>query len=155
MAREIQTWSPFRELDSFRRSFDDMFDRLLGGWSPGEAMRATGAPAIESFVEDGKLVIRADLPGIEPKDVEVSVTGDTLTLRGKREKTHEEKGRNYLRREVSYGSFERSVSLPKGVDPEQIKANYKGGVLELTMPMPKELSPRKVPIAIEGEKRKE
>ncbi len=157
MPKTLQVWSPFRELDQFRRSFDDMFDRLLGSWTPGEAMRGMMgmgmAPVIESFVEHDKVVIRADLPGVDPKDVDVTVTGDTLTIRGKRERTHEGEGRDYLHREVTYGSFERSITLPAGVNPDQIKAAYKNGVLELTAPVPKELSPRKVPVTIQGEKR--
>jgi HSP20 family protein len=161
MPRNLPVWSPFkpfRELDQFRRSFDEMFDRLLGSWTPGEAMRGMigmgTEPPIESFVENGKVVIRVDLPGVEPKDVEVTVSGDTLTIRGKRERTHEEQGRDYLHREVSYGSFERSITLPAGIDPDQIKAAYKDGVLELTAPAPKELSPRKVPVMTQGEKHK-
>jgi HSP20 family protein len=154
MAKELQMWSPFRELDQFRRNFDEVLDRVLGGWTPSETISELMRPAVESFVENGKIVIRADLPGIDPKDVDVTVSGDTLTIRGKRERTREEKGRDYIHREVSYGSFERTVALPKGVDSEQIKAAYKNGVLELTMPAPKELSPRKVPIAVEIEKNK-
>lgn len=154
MAKELQMWSPFRELDQFRRNFDEMLDRALGGWAPTEAIREMMRPPVESFVDDGKIVIRADLPGIDPKDVDVTISGDTLTIRGKRERSHEEKSRDYIHREVSYGVFERTVALPKGVDSEQVKAAYKNGVLELTMPAPKELSPRKVPIAIEIEKHK-
>ncbi len=154
MAKEIQARSPFRELDYFRRNVDEMFDRLLGSWMPGETIGAMTGPAVESFVDNGKLVVRVDLPGVEPKDVDVTVSGETLAIHGKRERTHEEKGRNYFYREAGYGSFERSIALPKGVDPGQIKASFKHGVLELTVPMPKELSPRKVPVMIEGEKQK-
>jgi HSP20 family protein len=152
MTKEIQMWSPFRELDQFKRNFDEMFDRVLGGRTPAEPIPELMRPAVESFVENGKIVIRADLPGIDPKDIDVTMSGDMLTIRGKRERTHEEKSRNYIRREVSYGSFERTVALPKGVDSGQIKAAYKNGVLELTVAAPKELSPRKVPIEIEKRK---
>ena len=147
MARAIQTWSPFRELDRFRRDFDDVFNRFFG--SAGAARSEyIGAPAIESFVENDQMIIRADLPGIDPKDVEVSVTGNTLTLRGSRESRSEDKERDFLHREVTYGSFERSVTLPNGIKTEDIKANYHNGVLELTVPMPKELTSRKVPIQV-------
>lgn len=150
MAKEIQPWSPFRELDHFRRNFDEMFDRLLGSWMPGEAMRAMTEPAVEAFVDNGRLIVRVELPGVDPKNVSVTVSGDTLEIRGKREHAHEEKSRNYLYREISYGSFERSVALPKGVDPDQVKASFKHGVLELAIPVPKELTPRKVPVTVEG-----
>ncbi len=148
MAKELTTWSPLRELENFRRGFDEMFDQFTKDWFSSDWMRTRG-PAIESWMEDGNLVVRADLPGVDPKDVEVTVTGETLTLKGKREHKEEKSGRDYFHREVSYGSFERSISLPKGVKAEEIKATYRNGVLELTMPLPKELSARKVPVMIE------
>lgn len=150
MANNLQNWSPFRELDHFKRSLDEMFDHFLGNWNPMEAMRGMSTPAFESYIDNNQLVVRADLPGIDPKDVEVTVNADVLTVRGKRQRIEEEKKRDYIHREVSYGSFERSMTLPKGVNADQIKASYKNGVLELTMPAPQELAPRKVPIAVEG-----
>src|SRR5215469_13070348 len=122
MANQPQTWSPFRELDRLRRDFDEVLDRSLGGRIPHQS--AGAVPALESYVDSGKLVVRADLPGIDPKDVEITATGDQLTIRGKREQHREEKGRDFLNREISYGSFERVLKLPGGVNPDQIKASY-------------------------------
>jgi HSP20 family protein len=150
MANEVQMWSPFQELDRFRRDFDELFDRFLGGRGNLPSRAAAVFPAVESFVHEGKLVIHVDLPGIDPKDVEVTVSGNTLTLSGKREHKREEKNRNYLHREVTYGSFERTVELPEGCNASEIKASYRNGVLELTVPMPKGAMARKVPIQIEG-----
>lgn len=150
MANNLQNWAPFRELDHFKRSLDEMFDHFLGNWNPIEAMRGANMPAFESYVDGDQLIVRADLPGIDAKDVDVTVSGDVLTVRGKRERTEEQKKRDYIHREVSYGSFESSITLPKGVNAEQIKASYKNGVLELSMPAPKEIAPREVPIALEG-----
>jgi HSP20 family protein len=149
MANEPQVWSPLKELDRFRRDFDDLFDRFLGGRMGPMMSKSAQSPALESFIDDGKLVIRVDLPGIDPKDVEVTVSGNALTLRGKREQQHEEKGRNYLHREVAYGSFERSLRLPAGVRADQVKAAYRNGILELTIAVPTETAPRKVPVEIE------
>jgi HSP20 family protein len=153
MTKALEPWSPFSGLERFRRDFDEMVDRFLGG-GMGDFLSEQGAPRLESFVEGDKLMIRADLPGIDPKDVDVTVNGSVLTLRGKRERTHEDKGRNYLHREVFYGSFERSLTLPDGVKAEDVKASYKNGVLELTMPVPKGMTARKVPIEIESSGRK-
>ena len=148
MAKDLQQWSPFRELERFRRDFDDLFDRFFGGGVSAAGLSAS-APKIESFMEDGKMIVRADLPGIDPKDVEVSVTGETLTLRATRQAREENKGRDFRHREVSYGSFERTLTLPKGVKTEDIRAAYQNGVLELTIPVPKEAATRKVPIEVE------
>ena len=152
MARELQAWSPFRELERFRRDFDDMLNRFFGGagsWQESSPMLAV--PPIESFVQDDKLIVRADLPGIDPKNVEITVTGNTLTLRGTRRSEHENKDRDFMHREVSYGSFERTLTLPSGIKVEDIKASYQNGVLELAIPVPKEMAARKVPIQVEGE----
>ncbi len=148
MANEPQAWSPFRELDRFRRDFDDLFDRFLGGRLTRQSQ--SSGPPLESYVDNGKLIVRADLPGIDPKDVEITATGDQLTIRGKREQRHEEKGRDFLHREVAYGSFERVVKLPGGVNPDDIKASYNNGVLELTVLLPEQARTRKVPIQSSG-----
>jgi HSP20 family protein len=144
MANESQKWSPFRELDRFRRDFDDLFDRFLGGRFSRQA--SGGGPAVESYVDNGQLVVKVDLPGIDPKDVEITASGDQLAIRGKREQQREEKERDFIYREISYGSFARVVKLPSGADPGQIKASYNNGVLEITVPLPGYSQTRRVPI---------
>jgi HSP20 family protein len=153
MANPTQTWNPFREMEHFRRDFDDLFDRFFGRGKRGGKEAALTEPAIESYIEGDKMVVRADLPGIDPKNVEITVTGDLLTIKGSREERREEKERNFVVKEVSYGSFERSITLPQGVKAEDIKASYKDGVLELTAPAPKETAARKVPIQVEEGKK--
>ncbi len=149
MARDFQQWSPFRELEHFRRDFDEVCDRFFGKGLSSAFSSTAAMPKIESFVEGDKMIVRADLPGADPKDVEVSVTGETLTLRGTRATSEEKKGRDFVHREVSNGSFERSLTLPKGVRAADIKASYQHGVLELTIPIPQDMTPRKVPIQVE------
>jgi HSP20 family protein len=148
MARDPQKWSPFRELDRVRHDFEELLDRSLGSRVSREQR---GTPALESFIDSGKLIIRADLPGVDPKDVDVTVTGDQLTIRGTREQRVDEQSRSFINREFSYGSFERTVRLPGGVKAEDVKASYRDGVLELTMPVPEESKSRKVTIQVEGE----
>jgi len=149
MASDPKGWSPFRELDRFKRDFDELFDRFLGG-RVRPADQAAVVPAVESCADEGRFVVRADLPGIDPKDVEITATGDQLTIRGRRTRNEEEKGRNFTHREVSYGSFERTLKLPEGVKPEELKASYRNGVLELTAPISGDSKTRKVPIEVEA-----
>jgi HSP20 family protein len=154
MANLPQLWfSHFRDLDQFRRDFDDLFDRLIGGHqvgTPGGMTASPSIPALESFVENGRLVVRADLPGIDPKDVEVSVNENNLLIRAVRQHDNKSQERAWVHREVSYGSFERSISLPQGVSADEVTATYRSGVLELTMPLPRLATGRKVPIQIQS-----
>ena len=145
--RALVPWRFGAPLSTLHEEIDDLFTRFFddeSGWSRGG--KGSGFPALESFVKDGQFTVRADLPGIDPKNVELSVDGDRLLIKGERKSVHEEKDRMY--REVTYGRFERSVALPHGVASDSIKATYKDGVLEVTMKAPKELEPKKVPIAI-------
>jgi len=129
---------------------DDMFDRFFTRdfpWRPrGRDGGFLTVPALESFLRDDRLVIRADLPGIDPKGVDLVVEGDRLTIRGERKDELDDKDRVY--REVSYGRFERTVQLPSGVDPDSLKAVYQDGVLEITMASPKGMGPKKIPIEL-------
>jgi HSP20 family protein len=141
-------WFPHQEFDRFRRDFDDLLDRFLGGRGRRQTQGAI-QPALESFIENQQFVVRIDLPGINPDDIEVTADGDELTIRGKREFGHETKSRDFISREVSYGGFERSFRLPEGVDASTIKATYRGGVLELTAAVSAKPTGRKVPIESE------
>src|SRR6266851_2288528 len=101
MNKALEVWSPMlSELNRFHWDVDELFDRWFGGRMGNGTGNGAFNPALESFVADGKLVVRVDLPGIEPKDVEVMVTGKTLTIRGKREQRSEDKGSDWFRREV-------------------------------------------------------
>ncbi|MGO9265487.1 MAG: Hsp20/alpha crystallin family protein [Candidatus Binataceae bacterium] len=136
-----------------RFGFDrDWFSRFLGRELFADWQTVPGRPAIETRVEEGKFIVHADLPGIDPKDVDIKVVGDVLAIKGSREEKKETKKADYLRREIRYGAFERSVGLPEGIKPEDLKATYHDGVLELTAPMPKEAIPKEVKIQIEAPK---
>jgi HSP20 family protein len=145
--RALQKWSPFSELERFRSEFDDMFNRLTSGFNWGGGTTVF-TPPIEAYVEGDKLHVRADLPGIDPKDVEITVANDMLTIRGKREEHRELNDQGWLQREVTYGSFERTLGLPTGVKADDIKASYRNGVMKLIVPLPASTVERKVPIEI-------
>ena len=123
------------------------FNRELLQWDSTSAR-----PAIETGVEDGKFVVRTDLPGIDPKNVEIKVAGDLLTIKGSREEKSERNKADFYKCEIHYGAFERSVTLPAGIKAEDLKATYQEGVLQLTAPLPKEALPKEVKIEIEGAK---
>lgn len=151
--RALAPWRPFRELSTLHRDIDEMFNRFFGTteeeWLPSTWRSGFPAmPTVESYVRNGELIVRADLPGIDPKEVELAVEGHRLMLRGERKAKEERKEKDYFYREVSYGRFERAVDLPEGVDTDTIKATYHDGVLEITMKAPKEMVAKKVPITV-------
>src|SRR6516165_9639642 len=138
--RSPMPWRPFQELERVMRSWESRLPRLpFEGFEEEEIM-----PPVESYVKDGNLVVRADVPGLDPKDIELSVLHDVLTIRGERKAEKEVKEKEYLRCEVSYGSFERRMNLPEGAAADKITAIFKNGVVEVSIPLPKgiEGSPR-------------
>ncbi len=147
--RALTPWRANPPFATLHEELDELFDRFFGrelGWGLRPATATAFIPAIESFVRDDKLVIRADLPGIDPKEVDLAVEGDRLIIRGERKNVYEDADRLY--REVAYGRFERSVQLPAGVDADSIEATYHDGVLEVTMAAPKGMVAKKVPITV-------
>jgi HSP20 family protein len=140
----------FQDLFDFRRDFDQIFHRFLSWPSAQEepVMNVGFAPAVESFIDkDGKKFhCQVMLPGVDPKDVNLQVQGNTLTISGERSASRETKEADYLRREITYGSFQRSISLPEGVDKDKLNAEYRNGVLEITAPIAAAALPRKVEI---------
>jgi HSP20 family protein len=156
LGRELTSWqTPFRALHEMQREMNEMFSRFFGeGEQRGNQWASPSAdyvPQIESWVQKNKLCVKADLPGIDPKDVEVTVEGNRLTLRGERKAEHEGTEGGYVHREVRYGSFVRSFTIPDGVKADDIQASYRHGVLELSIPLPASVLPKKVNIAIDGQ----
>lgn len=141
----------FQDLFDFRRDFDQIFNRFLSWPSAHEETTMTTAgfsPAIESFIDkDGKKFhCQVALPGVDPKNVNLQVQGNTLTISGERAATRETKEADYLRREITYGSFQRTMLLPDGVDTDKLNAEYRNGILEITAPIAAAALPRKVEI---------
>jgi HSP20 family protein len=125
-------------LERFRSEFDDFLEKFgLEGrlFKEREQMLR---PSVEAYVEDDTFRVRVDLPGIDSANIDVKVTGGTLTIKGSREQKLDTTKQDYLQREIRYGSFERSISMPEGIKAEDLKASYRDGVLELTAPMPKQ-----------------
>lgn len=144
--RLMRKFDPFEELHSMQREMDRLFDRFVGRETTHE-YDVAWVPVVDSYMRDGKLVYKAELPGVDPKDVDVSVTDKELVIKGDRKSEKEAKEETYSYREISYGSFERHFLLPEGAKIEDLKANFTNGVLEITVPVPEKLeTARKIKI---------
>jgi HSP20 family protein len=148
MRTTTNRFEPFRGVtlqDQINRLFHEAFDR-----SPEEASITTWAPAVDIFETQQELVVKADLPDIKPEELDIRVENNILTIRGERrfeKKVTEDK---YLRVERSYGSFSRSFSLANTVNAEAIKAEYKNGVLTLTVPKREEAKPKQIKVSVDA-----
>ena len=136
-----------RDLFDFRRDFDEVFDRLLNWRSPQEEQNSWRDLAIETSIDKDskKLQCHVMLPGVDPKDVNIQVQGNTLNISGERSTSRETKESDYLHREITYGSFQRLVELPEGVDKDKLNAEYRNGILEITAPIAAAL-PRRIEV---------
>jgi HSP20 family protein len=145
----IVKWGSLRDLLTTQRELDRLF---RGAFSPvsGETEVSTRswAPPVDIYETEDAIVLKAELPGIDPKDVEVRVEDNTLYLKGERKYEKEVNEQNYHRIERSYGSFARSFTLPNSIDAEKVKAEYKDGLLTLTMPKREEAKPKTIKIDV-------
>jgi HSP20 family protein len=154
MKKALTPWQPMRELETLERRMTDLFDRFHERFFGGERPRSVWgddnwAPAIESHVEGDNVVVKADLPGIDPKEISISVLGNELRIEGERKREEKKEEKDYLYQEVAYGKFARVIPLPEGVEADKVKANYKNGVLEITMPAPKQVAAKKVQVEVQ------
>ncbi|MGE5748175.1 MAG: Hsp20/alpha crystallin family protein [Solirubrobacterales bacterium] len=126
MASMMTRWRPFADFGDLRDWLDQSFAGEGEGWNP----------RIDVVKKESEIVLKADLPGVKPEEINVEVEDGVLTVSGEHEEKTEEKKERYLRRERRYGSFSRSMALPEGVKADDIEANTVDGVLELTIPLP-------------------
>ncbi len=141
----LMRWQPFEELMSLREAMDRLFEESIV-WP-----RSLLAPAAQTFAVDiyetkDDVVVKASLPGVKPEDVEVSVVGDTLTIKGEVKEEKDIKEENYIRKERRYGSFCRSFTLPVSVNADKATAEFENGVLTLTLPKAEEVKPKTIAI---------
>jgi len=132
--------------DSFRREMEDLFNRMVrddGG--SGQAM-AAWAPQVDVEETEKEFLVKADLPGVNPKDVDIRVVDNVLTVRGGKEEKKEERKKNYHRMERFSGQFYRAIALPAGTDPEKVNATSANGVITITIPKRPEAQPKKIVI---------
>ncbi len=146
----ITRWEPFRGLvttqDRFNQLFNETFARAFGDQQ--ELSPRAWVPPVDIYETDESLVLQAELPGINPDDVEIRVEDNTLYLKGERKFEKEVKEENLHRVERAYGTFSRNFALPGSVDASNVKAEYKNGILTLTMPKREEAKPKTIKINV-------
>jgi HSP20 family protein len=144
-------WEPIGELNTIQNEMNRLFNTLFD--SPGQSTRGTATRWIPpmDLVETGdSYVLRADLPGLSDADVNIEFQDNVLTVSGERKTEHDTRSEGYYRIERAFGAFSRSLTLPEGVDPEGVQANFDRGVLEIRIPKPEQRKPRKVAISVGG-----
>lgn len=144
-------WDPFKEMAALQERMSRLFDEVWGRPRRREEDYITGSwmPAVDVRETKDSLEIAIELPGVDPKDVQVTVEGGVLSVCGSREFKKAEEGETYHRVERAYGSFERSFTLPSNVNPDKITASYKLGVLHLSLPKREEAKPKAIPVKVE------
>jgi HSP20 family protein len=145
-------WEPAREVASLQqemnRLFSSFFDTPAPGGGGNSGALRRWVPAMDLVETDDAFVLKADLPGLDEKDIGIEVEDNVLTISGDRKAEHEESREGYYRVERAFGSFRRSLTLPEGVDPEKVKANFDKGVLAVRIPKPEDRKPRRVSIKV-------
>ncbi len=143
----IIRWDPFRDLITIREKMNCLFeDAVTSRGKDKDFVPSAWTPSVDIFETENELVLSAEVPGIDEKDIEIKLEDNTLTLRGERNFEKETKEENYHRIERAYGSFFRSFSLPLYINQDAIKAEHNHGVLKVVMPKKPELKPRQVNI---------
>jgi len=144
---EMIPWRARKELEALRREMDRLWEGFFGerAFEPIEKW----SPALDLAETKDNLVVTAELPGIDPKDISIDLSGDVLTVRGEKKQEKEEKEENYHLIERRYGSFTRSIRLPVKIDEEKIKASYKNGVLKIVLPKSEEVKKKEIKIKVE------
>jgi HSP20 family protein len=151
----LTRWNPWKELASLHTDLDRLFDQFFGRMEGSEFMSramlgsGTWQPALEGYIKDNNLVVRAIVPGVDPKDVNISIYGNTLVIKGERKAAEGIETEDYYFCEIPYGSFERTITLPVEVDVDKIHATYKDGLLEISLPTKNFVGRKKIEIQTE------
>jgi HSP20 family protein len=138
-------WNPFREMEEMERAMNEAFGRpTMRRRSPEDVY--VWSPSIEMYEKDNNYIVRMELPGIKPEDVDISVSGETLTVKGQRTPPEDIKDEAYQLCETCYGEFSRSIILPESVDADKIEANFENGILNLRIPKAEEAKPKQIKV---------
>jgi HSP20 family protein len=142
----IVRWEPLRELGSLQNEMNRLFNTVFDTPANGGSTMRRWVPSMDLVETEDHFVLRADLPGMGEEDIKIEFEDGTLTVSGERKAEHESKNEGYYRVERAFGSFSRSLTLPKGIDAEAVTANFDRGVLEVRVPKPEQRKPRRIEI---------
>ena len=142
----ITRWDPFREVVSLQNRMNSLFRDMNEGEAPMST--ASFVPAVDVYEDDKKVMLKLEIPGMDQKDLDVSVENNTLTVRGERKFESEEKEENFHRIERRYGSFFRAFTLPSTIDSEHVQASYNAGVLKLELTKKPEAQPKQIKVNV-------
>jgi HSP20 family protein len=142
----MSRWEPFRDMLSLRADMDRLFSSLFGG--AYEEREGMWAPIVDIEEDNDSIMVKAEIPGMQKEDIKVSVQSNILTITGERKHESETKNKTFHRVERSYGKFSRMITLPTDVDSDKVKANYKDGILSITLPKPEAVKPKHIDVEI-------
>lgn len=145
---ELIPWKPFKEVTTLRKEMDNLLNRFFGRSTFGEAFGEEWSPTMDVSETANSIVVKAELPGLEAKDIDVSISSDVLTIKGERKKEKEEEGEHYHYSERYYGSFQRSFRLPSTIQADKIEASFEKGVLKITLPKTEEAKKKEIKIEV-------
>ena len=142
---DITRWDPFAEMASLRDTVEHLFEDPRA-WRMGSLASAGNLFPVDVLDTSDEVIVKASLPGVAPEDIDISVTGEVLTLKGESKEEHEEKAKNWYRRERRQGSFVRQIQLPTEVNSEKAEAVFENGVLKLTLPKAETMKPKTIKV---------
>lgn len=145
MSRELTRWGKFPLFSSFQDEVDMMLNSFF---ERGTSFGMGWSPDVDIVETDDNIIVKAEIPGIDPKDIDISIMGDTLTLKGEKKEEKKESGKCYHRIERSYGSFTRTIDLPSAVMTDKVKAKDHNGVLEIMLPKVEKSKAERIPIKV-------
>ena len=145
---ELSPWRPFGELNPFRKEMERLWNRFLGETPFARTFNEMWSPSVDISETKDDFVVKAELPGLEAKDVNVSISGNVLTIKGEKKAEEEEKDEHYHRVERYSGSFQRVFQLPSGVKADKVEANFDKGVLKVTLPKVEEAKKKEIEVKV-------
>jgi HSP20 family protein len=147
----VLRWQPFSDMITLRQAMDRLFDDSIISPSRLTSVFGEGAALpIDMYQTNDSVVLRASVPGVKPEEVEITITGSTLTIKGETKSEQEVKKEDYFRQERSYGTFTRSITLPSSLETDKAEATFENGVLTLTIPKAEEMKPRQIKVKPKG-----